>query len=360
MKTLFTVYIIFFIANISLAAEQAAWVYDGAVLTEDVTWRGSVLVKKFVVIAPQATLRIEPGTVVRFAATAAGQLPNMVVQGRIHAAGTSERPILLTTEQSGSVRGTWGGVVLLTTEKRNLLEQCRIENVDTGIDLRFSSITLKSVSITRARTALLSNDSVVQITGCDISDSEAAVRIYNSEFEAKDMSVSACQQGCLLRKSAVILTSSKITKIRNTGLDADECRIRITDGDISENTLGARIRKSEGQISQSRFQRNDKTALHLIDSPIKVQRCLFAENKQEALRTEDGRVLLQNNIFTSNDGFNIVNTGSENVSARLNWWGTTDKLLIGQKIHDSSRDKNIGEVQVSPWLREAPLLVLQP
>ena len=68
MKTLFAACIFFCLTTISSAAEQATSVYDGAVLTEDVTWRGSILVRGFVVVAPQATLRIEPGTVVRFAA----------------------------------------------------------------------------------------------------------------------------------------------------------------------------------------------------------------------------------------------------------------------------------------------------
>ncbi len=149
MKTLFATCFFFCMTTISLAAEPGTTVvYDGAVLTEDVTWRGSILVKGFVVVAPQATLRIDPGTVVRFAATAAQQLPNLVVQGRLHAAGTGERPIMLTSDRSRPARGAWGGIVLLSTEKRNLLEHCRIEYAETGIDLRFSTITLKTVSIT--------------------------------------------------------------------------------------------------------------------------------------------------------------------------------------------------------------------
>ena len=357
MKTLFAACIFLCMTTISMAAEPATAVYDGKVLTEDVTWRGSILVRGFVVVAPQATLRIEPGTVVRFAASAAQQLPNLVVQGRLHAAGTPERPIVLTSDRPGPVRGSWGGIVLLSTEKRNLLERCRIEYAETGIDVRFSTIALKGVSIVQAQTALLSHDGVVQMTGSTVSDSETGIEIYNSEFEGRDTTVDSCQRGYVLYKSAVVLASSKITNNRQTGFEADECRIKITGGEFSGNVLGARIEGGEGQIVMSLFLRNRQTALHLSGSRIKIQRCLFAENIADALRTEDSQALLLNNAFSSNGGFNLYNAGREVVAARQNWWGTTAQPLIGQKIYDASRDKNTGAVQVFPWLNEKPLLM---
>lgn len=357
MKIIFALCVFFCLTTISQGAEQATAVYDGVVLAEDVTWRGVVIVKGFVVVAPQATLRIDPGTVVRFAATASRQLPSLVVQGRIHAAGTSGRPIVLTSDQPMPVRGSWGGIVLLSTEKRNLLEHCRIEYVETGVDLRFSSVALKSVSIVQARTALLSHDGVVQMSGGSITDSETGIEIHDSEFDAREMTVSSCRRGCVLSKSAVVLGSPKIVNSAQTGLDAEECRIKITGGEFSGNTLGARIKGGEGQISLSRFQRNGQTAMHLLGSRIKVQRCLFSGNNRDAVRTEDGLALFLNNVFTSNGGFNLFNAGSEPVSARQNWWGVADQTLIGQKIHDAARDTHIGVVHVFPWLNEKPLLV---
>jgi len=356
VKTLFLVCLFVCMAHFATAAEPVATVYDGAVLNEDVTWHGSILVRKFVVVAPQATLRIDPGTVVRFAASA-GQLPNIIVQGRIHAAGTAERPILMTSDQAVPARGAWGGIVLLSTEKRNLLEHCRIENVGTGIDVRFSTITLQTVTIVQARTALLSHDSVVHMDGGAVTDSDAGIEMYASEFEAKNLTISSCLQGGAFHKTSILLASSKITGSRNAGLSADECRIRVSDGDFSDNSLGARIQRSEGQISQTRFQRNSYTALHISDSPVKVQRCQFSENMRDALRTDDDRALFLNNAFTANGGYSLVNNGRENINARLNWWGTTDQSLIRQKIFDESQDKNVGSVHVLPWLNEKPPLM---
>jgi len=357
VKTLFTACFFFCLITISQAAEPNATVYEGAVLTQDVTWRGSILVRGFVVVSPHATLRIEPGTVVRFAATAAQQLPTLVVQGRLHAAGTSDRPILLTSNLSRPSRGAWGGIVLLSTSKRNLLEHCRIESAETGIDLRFSTVTLRSVSIMQAQTALLSHDGVVQMTGGAVSDAETGIEIYNSEFDGRDTTVSSCRRGYVSSKSAVVLASLKISNNQQTGLEADECRIKITGGEFSGNELGARISGGEGQIVMCRFLKNRQTALHILGSRIKIQRCQFAENLQDALRVEDGLALLLNNVFNSNGGFNLYNAGREVVSARQNWWGGADSLLIRQKIHDALQDKNTGAVHVFPWLNEKPQLM---
>lgn len=264
---------------------------------------------------------------------------------------------MLTSDRSRPARGSWGGIVLLSTEKRNLLERCRIEYAETGIDVRFSTVTLKAVSIVQNQTAMLSHDGVVQMVGGTVSDSETGIEIYNSEFDGRDTTVSSCQRGCLMSKSAVVLASSKIINNQQTGLETDECRIKVTGGEFSGNALGARIKGGEGQIVMSRFLRNRQTALHLLGSRIKIQRCQFAENSQDALRTEDGRALILNNAFSSNGGFNLYNAGREVVSARQNWWGGADSLLISQKIHGALQDKNSGAVHIFPWLNEKPQLM---
>ncbi|MDD2852189.1 MAG: right-handed parallel beta-helix repeat-containing protein [Desulfuromonadaceae bacterium] len=358
MKAFFTACIIMIcLSSVASAAEQKAVEYDGVVLNEDSTWRGYVIVRGFVVVAPQTTLRIDPGTVIHFASDSSRQLPSLIVQGRIHAAGTAEHPIILTSDRSKAGRGSWGGLVFLSTEKRNLLEQCRIEYAETGIDLQFSTLTLQGVSIVQTRTALMAHDSVVQMSGGTVTDAETGIEMHNSELDARETTVASCQRGYLLSKSAVALTSSKIINNRHTGFEADECRIKITGGGFSGNATGARITGGEGQIFMSRFLKNGQTALSLSGSRIKIQRCLFVENEQDAIKTEGGRPLFQNNAFSSNGGFNIYNAGHEVVAARQNWWGSANQQQIAQKIYDTARDGNAGAVLVFPWLTEMPQLM---
>lgn len=357
MKTLIAACIFFCMTSISMAAEQAAVVYDRSVVTEDITWRGSILVKGFVVVAPQATLRIEPGTVVRFAAPSAQQRSNLVIQGRLHAVGTLDQPITFTTAVSRPVRGSWGGIAFLTTEKRNLLEHCTITYAGTGIDVRFSTVILKQVAIAHAQTALMAYDGVVTMSGSNISDSVTGIELYTSELETKDSVITSCQRGCVLNKSAIVLASTTIADNQHIGFDAEDCRIKITGGEFSRNARGARIKGGEGQIFMTRFQKNSQTALHTSGTSIKILRCQFAENSQEAVRTEDGRALFLNNAFGLTGGRNLYNAGREGVSARQNWWGTADPAVISQKIHDVADDANTGAVHVYPWLNEKPALM---
>ncbi len=356
MKLFFAICLIVCMPLLSPAAEQKSSVYTEAVISEDVTWRGAVFVRGFVVVAPQATLRIEPGTVVRFTKTLSSHLPSLVVQGRIQAAGSIEKPILFTSDSATPTRGEWGGIILLSTEKRNLLERCRIKFAQSGVDARFSSITLTSVSIEHAQVGLLAYDSVVQMSDSLVTDSAIGIEVHTSEFEARGITISSCQRAALFYSSAVLLSTAKIINNLRSGLEISDCRIKITGGDISGNELGAIIKGGEGQLFMTSFQRNKQSALHLLGSRVKIQRCLFADNSQDAVRTEGGLALLMNNAFSGNGGFNLYNAGSESVTVRQNWWGTTDQGKISQKIYDQSQDKNIGIVQMYPWLNEKPQL----
>ena len=357
MKLFFAISLIVCMSLVSAAAEHRSSEYTEAVISEDLTWRGIVIVRGFVVVAPQATLRIEPGTVIRFAKTANGHLPNLVVDGRINAAGSTEQPIVFTSDTAAPSRGEWGGIVLLSTEKRNQLDHCRIRYARSGIDARFSSVTMNSVSIDQALTGLLAHDSIVQISGGSMTDSATGMEIHNSEFEAKGIKISSCQRGALFYSSAVLLSSPKITNNLQSGLEISDCRLKITSGVISGNEIGVTIKGGEGQLFMTGFQRNKQTALQLHGSRIKIQRCLFADNIKDAIRADDGMALLMNNAFSGNDGYNLYNAGSETIAALQNWWGTTDRQEIRDKIYDLSRNKNTGIVDIYPWLNEKPQLM---
>lgn len=357
VKIVIAILISLFVTSLSLAAEKAPILYEGASLTEDVTWRGSILVKGFVVVAPHATLRIEPGTIVRFEASTDQQLPNLVVQGRIHAVGTADKPIIFTPDKAVASSGAWGGLVLIATEKRNALEHCRIEYADTGIDVRFSTVNLKGTSIVKTRLGLIAYDGIVQLNGVLISGAETGVEAHNSELDVRDSTIELCQRGCAIKNSTAVFASSKIINNRNSGLESDECRLKVSGVEFTGNLTGARIRGGDGQIVSSGFIKNQQTALHLSQSRIKIHRCRFSDNSLDAVRVDDGWALLVNNVFSSNGGKNIYNGGSEAVSARQNWWESTNAAAIREKNYDALQDSSKGVVYTFPWLQEKPPLM---
>jgi hypothetical protein len=341
------------------AINQVTSAYENATITEDVSWHGSVVVKGALVVAPQATLRIEPGTEIRFMASKGSrQLPRLVVMGRIEGIGTLDHPILFTSGTAPPVnRGTWGGVVLLSSEKRNQLEHCRIEGAETALEGRFSIISLKSVSITASHTGLSLRDSTAGVSMSNVSDCDTGIEAHDSELELRDTSVARNRRGSALFRSSVVMVSVTVTGNSQHGILAEECRIKFTSCEVSGNGVGASIEGGEGQLFMCRFMRNIETALHLATARLKVNRCRITENLRDGLKLEDDRAAIWGNAFSGNGGYNLVNAGPENVSAPQNWWGAADEASVKSKLFDGTPEGRLGEVNVFPWLLEKPALL---
>jgi hypothetical protein len=341
------------------AASPAATSYENATITEDVSWRGSIVVKGALVVAPQATLRIEPGTVVSFAAaTGSRQLPHLVVMGRIQAVGSLDRPILFTsTAVTPDKKGAWGGILLLSSEKRNLLEQCRIESAEIALEGRFSTATLKSVSITTSLTGVSLQDSTVAMLQSTVSGCETGIESHDSEVELRDTTLARNSRGAALFRSSVVMSAVTVTGNSRQGILVEEGRIKMNSCEVSSNGVGARIKGGEGQLFMCRFVRNTDTALHLAAARLKVNRCQVSDNLRDGVKLEDDRATLWGNAFSANGGYNLVNAGAESVSVLQNWWGAADEASVKGKLLDGTRDGRSGVVNVYPWLLEKPAVL---
>jgi parallel beta-helix repeat protein len=70
-------------------------------------------------------------------------------------------------------------------------------------------------------------------------------------------------------------------------------------------------------------------------------------------------IILNNNIY-GNNRYNVLmgqegvyGSTAESIDASYNWWGTTDKTVIDQKIYDYTDDSNLGKVNYTPILTAA-------
>lgn len=328
---------------------------DSAIINEDVAWHGAITVTGSVVVAPLATLRIEPGTTVRFIASSQQRdLPRLVVQGRLLCLGKPEQPVVLSADSAHSGRGRWGGLIFVSTEKRNQLEYCRIEGAETGINVLYSTVAVKDVDIQHSQIGINTQDAVVQAGNLSISDCDSGIIANDSELELRTASVSGSRRGIVARKTAIGILSGKISENEQVGLQADDCRIKMTSSTISGNGHGAEIKGGEGQILSSRFSDNRDSALQLVYTRMKVNRTWFTGNIRDAVRVEGGKSLITGCSFVANSGYNLYNAGQESVIALQNWWGQKDSAIISQKIFDVSRDQRSGAVLIYPWLMEKP------
>jgi hypothetical protein len=339
------------------AVDQVTATYDTATLTEDTSWSGVILIKGGVMVAPQTTLRIEPGTIIRFMpAKGSRQLSRLVIMGRIQSIGTADRPILFAPNQAISNKGDWGGLLLLSSEKRNQIEHCRIEGAETGLEGRFSTLTAKALSITRSTTGCLLRDCTATLTSPSINACDTGFEAHDSELELRDAVIAANRLGLNLFHSSVVMTSAAVTGSTRLAMVTENCRLKLTSCEISDNAVGVRISGGEGQIVLSRFVRNRDTALQLDAARLKVNRCQIAENERDGLKLADDRSSVWGNAIFGNKGYNLAYTGRERVNVTQNWWGSSDEAIILSKLSASVSVLRSGMVTAYPWLTETPAL----
>ncbi|QXE91010.1 right-handed parallel beta-helix repeat-containing protein [Geomonas subterranea] len=318
--------------------------YGDQLLAEDTVWRGEVLVEGTVTVAAQATLTVEPGTVVRFKRSE-GHTPILVVQGRIEAAGTKEDPIRFTSSFATSAAGDWLGITLLGSEKRNVLENCRIDGAQTGLEALFSNLTLKGVRAERCAVGMRFQDALVQMEAGGASDCDSGLIFANSEATLRGLNVVGNRVGISALKSSIYLEDGSLAMNRSA-LSCDMCRVKLAGGAALDNGRGVTLLESEGSVSGMKLARNSDYGLSLTGSRVRVEGNLITGNGMQGMLVFDGAGVAWNNIISGNSGHDIYNAGTEEFRAPGNFWGESVP-----RIYDNG---GRGKVNIVPQLKTAP------
>jgi len=326
------------------AAGGPALVYGDQVLSEDTVWRGEVLVEGVLAVAPQATLSVEPGTVVRFRRKGS-QAPLLMVQGRLVAAGTKETPVLFTSNYAAPAPGDWQGILLLGSEKKNQLENCRIEGAETGIDAIFSGVVLKGVWVQLSATGMRFQDTVVTSDGGGASDCDTALRLYESEATLRNLSLTGNRQGVVAQGSSLYLLEGNLSGNKAGAFLGENCRVKIQGGSQVANGSGLTLMGSEGSVTGVKLSKNREFGISLAASRVRVSGNVISGNGNNGMVVSDGAAVAWDNAIYENAGYDLYQAGVEEFRAPSNWWGG------GQpKIFDEGR----GRVLYAPVLSARP------
>jgi hypothetical protein len=120
------------------------------------------------------------------------------------------------------------------------------------------------------------------------------------------------------------------------------------------------------ELSQSIISNNQGTGIvcHDWDS-FQVTNCTISGNKQNGI-TCDGYNPAQKEIhfcnLFNNTPYDVVNNLEYgfDINATLNWWGTENETLIGEKIYDYYDSYNYGKVMFKPYLNEPAIIAEFP
>lgn len=339
---------------VDASAEQ---VIRDAVLTEDTVWRGEVLVEGSITVAPQTTLTLEPGTIVRFRRTAPGEGagPVLLVQGRIVARGSAGEPVSFTSAFTDPGAGEWQGIILLGSEKKNLFDQCRVEGAVVGIDASFSTATLKDVSLSACGTGARFQDSIITVDGGEVSGCLVGMELAESESDVRDLTVRGNRLGMTVRGGALFMEGGRFVANKKAGLTAISSRFSIASAIFRDNGAGLDVTGSTGKVTASRVSGNRDVGIHLVRSRVQVNGNEIVSNGAIGLRVEDGLGIAWGNSFSGNGSFDIDNAGVEDFRAMANWWGEPSPAL-GKRLNHSHQDPVRGLILVNPVLKARPPL----
>lgn len=319
-------------------------VYRNATLSEDTIWRGEVLVEGAVTVAPQATLSIEPGTVVRFRRKTT-QTPLLLVQGRIVAAGTKETPIVFTSVFAVPAAADWQGVMLLGSQKKNVMENCRIEGAQTGMEALFSTVALKNLRVERASTGMRFQDTLVTMEAGGVFDCDLGLSFSDSEANLRNLSVDGNRQGVLAHRSSIYLFDPNLAG-NKLAFSGEGCRVKIQGGAVLANVSGIALSGCEGAVTGVTLAKNKEYGLSLTASRMRVSGNRISGNGGNGLLVYDAASVAWDNAIYENAGYDLYNAGSEEFKAPGNWWGES-----APKIFDNG---GRGKVLYVPLLSVRP------
>lgn len=166
-------------------------------ITTATTWTADkiYLLKGNVFVTNNATLTIEPGTIIK--GDKASKAALIVTRGaKIQAVGTADKPIVFTSNVAagGRAQGDWGGVILLGKAPNNVGTSVPIEGISDatdkgkhgGADAADNSGTLKYVRIEYAGIALSPDNEINGLTFGSVGSGTTIefVEVYRSGDDA--------------------------------------------------------------------------------------------------------------------------------------------------------------------------------
>lgn len=266
-----------------------AVVVQNQVIRSDTVWAGEILVEGVVVVSRLATLKIEPGTRVRFK-----RLDNnhdgigdgeLRVLGRLLAVGTADRPIVFESAELLPNRKDWSYVLIFASGKENLIQYCEFSHGFSGLQVHFSTAT--------------------------VSDS-------------------------------LFINNQEGMRFGRARLSLDHCELR-------NNDIGVRFTRMEGPVLiNHNIIAGNRLGVFLVPSGQNIQD--FFEPDRSGKPWNTGRLTITDNDIYNNSSYNLSlgEKQSWNLDIANNWWGTTDASTIEKKIFDQNREPSLGRALYKP------------
>ncbi len=329
--------------------------YHNKVLAEDVTWSGRVLIKGVLTIAPQATLNISPGTEIAFVPDPDGLAEGtLLVKGRIAAQGVADKKILFKAGTKEIVPDSWRGIIVLGSEKNNVFEHCRIEGATVGLDVIFSTISVRNTFILSCGTGVRLQNALFQARGGGVSGSDVGYAVMDGESDVRDVSFTNNIRGLSVSHGSLSVKGCSFSGNTSHALESVSSKITVSAASFTKNGTGLSLADSEGAVEGSRIVENREYGVQLIRSRIKIFGNLIFMNTGIGIQSDSGGSAAWDNNISLNGLYDFYNAGSDEFAAIANWWGGASGTGRKKRIFDKAADPDRGSVLTMPELPSPP------
>lgn len=153
----------------------------------ELVWQGEVRVAGDVVLAEDVALTIMPGTRIRFLPADAG--PNslvehpyfpgseLIVKGRLHAAGTPAAPIVFESAQPGAPPGSWGAINLEGSLEA-VFAYCIFRDADSAVHSRDATVSIRQSLFENNLVGIRFHDTEMQVEHNLLRNNHTAIRFH--------------------------------------------------------------------------------------------------------------------------------------------------------------------------------------
>jgi hypothetical protein len=329
------------------ASDPSLKVISQTVLSEDTLWSGAIRVDGIVTVAPQATLTIMSGTVIRF-----GVNSGIFVLGRIVARGSTALPITFTSQYPDSAVSDWYGIVLTGTAKKNIFEHLKIQGAEAAIHARHSSIELKQLQIENSAFAIKLADSIASIKESTVTACSNGISSLKSEVDLDSVVIEKGRTAISAISSSLTAVGLKISSSAESAFVSEKSNLRIEKSVFSDNVAGAKVSNCEGSLNGSKFMDNAGAAVVLTGSMLQFSANHVSGNKV-GLQLNDNLSAVWGNSLHSNSSYDLLYLGDDKMYAGGNWFGSARV----EAVQKTTFSKTNGAMQLLPLLASDPLAV---
>lgn len=263
----------------------------GSLLWHSQTWSGEVLVSNNLVIPFWVTLKIEPGTVVKFKHNRDYKNPARaglsVVGGTLQAIGTPEKPIWFTSDAEEPINGDWDSIFIGGSKKENIIKYAIIEYAQLGINLWTSSGTVSNSIIRWVNSECIYMERSNPVIEYNI--------IYNCGYNGIAMEQ--------FNYDVKIRNNKIFNNLYNTGIHGEATKALIENNIVKNNRLGITFDDfSEAIIKNNLIENNRDEGLHFMNRSKGEVYFNKIKGSKGGINCGQGesQIIVQNNEFSEN------------------------------------------------------------